>query len=55
MKYTYTFLDDYNWVRMLSSSTLENEIKEIMNNDTISAEEKERLINMRYDALNVVK
>lgn len=54
MKYTNTFLDDYNWVRMLSIPTLEMEIHEIMNSDNLSIEEKERLINMRNDALKAI-
>lgn len=53
MKYTNTFLDDYNWVRVLSTSTLEMEIREIMNNENLSVEEKERLIGMRNAALKI--
>ncbi|MBO8459732.1 MAG: hypothetical protein IAA73_05280 [Bacteroidetes bacterium] len=53
MKYTNTFLDDYNWVRVLSTSTLEMEIREIMNNENLSVEEKERLISMRNAALKI--
>ena len=50
---TNTFLDDYNWVRVLSTSTLEMEIREIMNNENLSVEEKERLISMRNAALKI--
>lgn len=53
MKYTNTFLDDYNWIRVLSTSTLEMEIREIMNNENLSVEEKERLISMRNAALKI--